>query len=155
MDISEDSLRYAHDILLPLNVETCGFLEYNDAIKQYIIVVDTFGKSGECTHNSYQRVIFHTHPHSAKFYPSTADIFKVLKHSRIQTSVIFSSLGIWEITFTGKMPITKKEIDYVEKLNIQLYKSTERGRKYSKEAIDYYISKLMKIPKLYVQFKLW
>jgi len=155
MDISEDSLRYAHDILLSLNVETCGFLEYNTAIKQYIIVVDTFGKTGECTHSSYKRVIFHTHPYSSKFYPSTADIFKVLKHSRIQTSVIFSSLGIWEITLPGKMQITDKETEYIESLNTRLYKTTNRGREYSKEAINYYISKLMKIPHLYVQFKLW
>ena len=69
-----------------------------------------------CTVKYYTPIIFHTHPRTSYATPSFEDIIKVLKHKEIQTSVIVTNWGTFQIV---KMRHVTNEISDELKLKIK------------------------------------
>ena len=97
-----------------------------------------------CLYNSYNNIIWHTHPNTSKYYPSLEDILKVLKHEIIYFSYIFTQYGYWTMYFEGayKHVADPKFIKFVEDVNNKFYFESGNGREYNSKAIDYYVNKL-------------
>ena len=55
------------------------------------------GGRASCTVKYYTDIIFHTHPRTSYSTPSVEDIIKVLKHTKIKTSVIVTNWGVFQI----------------------------------------------------------
>lgn len=77
--------------------EICGNLsdENNDCFD--LINANKGQDEKSCNHSTYSTYIVHTHPKKAYFFPSPADIIKVLKSRNkiIKISLIFSEYGVW------------------------------------------------------------
>jgi hypothetical protein len=99
--------------LLHLKVETCGVLKLVNGKVVLEIHTSQTDKNNECLHNYYAEHIFHTHVLSNKSYPSAPDIVKVLKNSKIVTSLIICHWGIWEICSLKKQLFTPSEQEYI------------------------------------------
>jgi hypothetical protein len=72
-------------------------------------------------------IVWHTHPNTSKFYPSTEDIIMVKKTrdgEKIQLSVIYTSIGIWTLQAFGDDLDTTK----IERINTDFYRNCFRGR---------------------------
>jgi hypothetical protein len=62
---------------------------------QDIILVDE-------NRNIYPQCRWHTHPICANPYPSPQDMFHLIAIKELYTSIIFTTLGIWEIYYDGE-----------------------------------------------------
>jgi hypothetical protein len=72
-------------------------------------------------------IVWHTHPNTSKFYPSTEDIIMVKKTrdgEQIKLSVIYTSIGIWTLQALGDDLDTTE----IEKINADFYRNCFRGR---------------------------
>jgi len=99
--------------LLHLNVETCGVLKIINNKLVLEIHTSPTDKNNECIHNYYAEHIFHTHVLANKSYPSAPDIVKVLKNSKIVTSLVVCHWGIWEICSLKKQLFTPSEQEHI------------------------------------------
>jgi hypothetical protein len=73
-------------------------------------------------------IVWHTHPNTSKFYPSTEDILmvkKTRKGEKIKLSVIYTTIGIWLLEGLGDN-LDETEI---ERINTEFYRSCFKGRK--------------------------
>jgi hypothetical protein len=72
-------------------------------------------------------IVWHTHPNTEKFYPSTEDILmvkKTRKGEKIKLSVIYTSIGIWTLQAFGDDLDTTE----IERINTNFYRNCFRGR---------------------------
>ena len=53
--------------------------------------------------NIYPPCRWHTHPIYANPYPSPTDMFHLIAIKELETSIIFTTLGIWEIYYEGEI----------------------------------------------------
>ena len=98
--------------IFPIPPEIIRNIEYdtreicaNLFLKNDILVMDNiiYGENpiiksqASCTVKYYTPIIFHTHPRTSYATPSFEDIIKVLKHKEIQTSVIVTNWGTFQI----------------------------------------------------------
>ncbi len=118
--------------------ELCGvIIDSNrlsiDGIGEWLEDVDGTPTRGTCNYKEYANKIWHTHPISSKFYPSPEDIIKVLKHSCIIDSYIFTPFGYWVITFEGVFDKWRDYHDILGKLaNKYFYSRITPYRDYPK-----------------------
>jgi hypothetical protein len=129
-------------------VEYCGHFQNNDGI---LFVVSDQTNKGDfdngramCSYNSYNNIVWHTHPNTSKYYPSLEDILKVLKHDIIYFSYIFTQFGYWTMYFEGVFEhvADPKFIKFVDDVNNKFYFESGNGREFNPEAIEYYVNKL-------------
>lgn len=105
-------------------------------------------ESSSCEHDHYSQFIFHTHPNTSKFYPSTADLQKILKHVSINYSIIFTKFGVWVLRLSAADTFEKEYIesypvvDKLQHIGDIFYRQTEHGRSYNPKAVNEYISRL-------------
>jgi hypothetical protein len=72
-------------------------------------------------------IVWHTHPNTSKFYPSTEDIIMIKKTrygEKIKLSVIYTSIGIWTLQALGDDLDTTK----IDRINTEFYRNCFRGR---------------------------
>jgi hypothetical protein len=120
--IFEDDLEFIKNNLITLPYEICGHIldkneykgkflntpQFNDydtypsirGILWYDVNQESKEERLQCIHSMYSKIMFHTHPNVSKFYPSTEDIIKSIFFSQHMTSLIFSSIGIWDLKST-------------------------------------------------------
>jgi len=97
----------------------------------------------ECNTQKNYNVVWHTHPHVSKIYPSLVDILKVLKHST-HTSIIFTQHGIWKLTCPNKYEWLKDEkyrgliSDDLEPVLNNFYVMTNNGKEISTATVNYF-----------------
>jgi hypothetical protein len=115
--ISTDNLEGIYAELEDRDYEICGFLKSNRENK-YLELDEQENISTDFTRKSCQtkkyKMIYHTHPLSSKSYPSSEDIFKIvkLKNKIIKISVIFTRWGIWELYCNKKSDIITDKIKH-------------------------------------------
>jgi len=115
--ISTDNLESIYAELEDRDYEICGFLKSNRENK-YLELDEQENISTDFTRKSCQtrkyKMIYHTHPLSSKSYPSSEDIFKIvkLKNKIIKISVIFTRWGIWELYCNKKSDIITDNIKH-------------------------------------------
>jgi hypothetical protein len=137
--IEPGAIATARDLVTDLDVEVCGFLIRKTGTEYVSIFIDTYGSKSSCEYTNYTPIIFHTHTYKSKAYPSEQDIFKVLKErsdrGHVQSSIIFCSWGIWEISANEKIeeskldPGSKKQIlDSIKITLDKVYFATKKGR---------------------------
>ena len=105
--------------------ESCGtFIPAYDDISSYIFNVHTIGelrmggrKSCKFNNINNEPYIWHTHVVGSRFYPSFEDIRKVIIHSKIKKSLIFTPFGYWELSYNGP-PKTRDEVNDPIKNNV-------------------------------------
>lgn len=97
----------------------------------------------ECNTKQNYNVVWHTHPHVSKIYPSLADILKVLKHNT-HTSFIFTKYGLWKLTCPNKYEWLRDE-NYralisgdIEPVLDNFYYRTNNGKEISIDAVKYF-----------------
>jgi hypothetical protein len=77
-------------------------------------------------------IVWHTHPNSAKFYPSLEDILmvkKIRKNEKIKLSVIYTSIGIWLLESLGDDLDTTNIIkNKINQINKDFYFACYNGR---------------------------
>jgi len=118
-DIFMDDLQFIKENLLSMDIEICGNIfelsEYKEKYKntEFEHLFDHYRRSrgvlwydirsqmensrlDTCNHNYGSKIMFHTHSHLSKFYPSIQDIIKYIFTNETQTNLIFTTLGIWE-----------------------------------------------------------
>jgi len=80
-----------------------------------------------------EKILWHTHPMSAKFYPSKEDFLKVLKSNPGRQSIIFTPFGRWIIEKTTHKQTYPREylIEKIKKYNDNLYRETYQPLKYN------------------------
>jgi len=108
------ALTYIHS-LLEKDYEVCGNLFMNSDYSEKCLIPSDMLKGttileserGSCVYKAYSPYIFHTHPNITLPYPSFEDYVKVMKHSEIKHSIIFTSIGVWNISCGD--PIGKEE----------------------------------------------
>lgn len=83
-------------------------------------------------HNSYDSVIWHTHPNNSKPYPSVEDIIKMLKprHNPID-SLIICRWGIWEFNAKNKQTVDMSKMvplleHYLNQIGLVAFKEWKR-----------------------------
>lgn len=141
------------DIVYILNtldqeVEYCGHFQNKNGTLFVVLDQTNMGDFDNgramCLYNSYNNIIWHTHPNTLKYYPSLEDILKVLKHEIIYYSYIFTQFGYWTMYFKGvyKHVADPKFIEFVKNVNTKFYVKSGNGRKFNDEAIKYYVNKL-------------
>jgi hypothetical protein len=144
------------------DVEVCGVLNTVGDVNLEIST-QSRGQNLEnrnmCIHTRYSEIIFHTHNHSAKSYPSMEDVIKVVKHDLIQSSVIFTSWGIWSLSCVRKIRHPDEElIQLVGRAIDKFYFATKNGREYNREAVrslvDAFVRKFYRIG-LEMTFEEW
>jgi hypothetical protein len=90
--------------------------------------IDTTGRARcDLREKELYGIVWHTHPHTSKFYPSEEDIVMVKKKrkgEKIKLSVIYTSIGIWLLESLGDNLDKKK----IEKINKEFYKKCFGGR---------------------------
>jgi hypothetical protein len=100
---------------------------------------------------------WHTHPATlvagsedlskgSKFYPSVEDFFKLIKHTYIQYSYIFTIFGYWILYYGGNSSIPRKGTEYIrdkiEEENGKLH-TIGNGRMFERESVRNYIATLL------------
>jgi hypothetical protein len=136
--------------LLNLDIETCGIIKIVNEKVLLEIHTSEFDKDNECIHNYYAQHIFHTHVQHGKSYPSAQDIVKVLKNSKITTSLLATHWGIWEICSLKKHSFTTSEQIYItQRIEKMLYPIHEY-KKYDDNVEKY----IQDIEKKYNEFNL-
>ena len=79
-----------------------------------------------------EKILWHTHPMSAKFYPSKEDFLKVIKSNPGRQSIIFTPFGRWIIEKrSNKQTQPEYLIEKIKKYNDNLYKETYQPLKYN------------------------
>ena len=79
-----------------------------------------------------EKILWHTHPMSAKFYPSKEDFLKVIKSNPGRQSIIFTPFGRWIIEKrSNKQTQPKYLIEKIKTYNDNLYKETYQPLKYN------------------------
>lgn len=139
-----------------LDYELCGTIEIvrNKSYKYELLLHDktlesTSSTRLSCNYEKYSNIIWHTHPHISKFFPSIEDILKVIKlrpKNIIKDSYIVTGFGIWQLSSINYIKIDDDDDDDIRK-NIQqildnLYWNTSRGREYESNAINTAINEL-------------
>ena len=100
--------------LIPLKNKLI-FNEYSKTIGENITYSGT-KQRGSCQLKYYSSVIFHTHPKIFYATPSIEDILKVFKSDIINTSVILTYWGVFQIIKYGNFnPIHFKLGNYIKK----------------------------------------
>ena len=112
-----------------INYEKCGTISRQN--ERYIINLhEKESNIDELRHNCnleyYDKIIWHSHPKIAKFYPSLEDILKSIKfkNSQIIYSYIFTQFGFWTLYTTNHIDVSdelKNKIN--DLLNIRQHSS--------------------------------
>ena len=127
--------------------EICGYIDKTDRDKQYKEgqgEPKREGERGSCSSPDHT-IIWHTHSHVSKYYPSREDIKKVLKSSLVKESIIYTLYGFWILSFHDKITFFGEDFDSdVSDILDTFYRNTGRGRVYNKAEIDKLISELTK-----------
>jgi len=125
--------------------EICGYIDKTDRNKQYKEgqgEPKREGSRGSCSSPDHT-IIWHTHSHVSKYYPSLEDIKKVLKSTLVKESIIYTVYGFWVLSFDGKITFFGEDFDSdVSNILDTFYFKTGRGREYNKAEIDKLISVL-------------
>jgi hypothetical protein len=156
------------------DVEYCGAFIYDGScyVNKYepirgTIVIDkeTGKKRNTCQHVEYDRVIWHSHPYTAKSYPSAEDVIKIMKNN-IYISIIFTRWGIWQLHY-DKVDCSYRDIAIYEAAKTKIngygniiYHNTDRGdlEYLDNNALEYikrYIDSIWYTYKIYIQFDRW
>lgn len=152
MEIDPSQLEYAYK-LLDKDEEVCGQIIDSQLVIQNI--GNTTHGQHYCQNPVYKGAVWHTHPHTAKGYPSISDLLKPIKHSALKISIIFTPWGIWELSSRKKYILSdskeNEEFNQYFKRKLApyehaLYFSSDRGRK---ESVNKYIHDVKKILEKY------
>ncbi len=130
-----------------INYEKCGtIVKQND---RYIVNVHEKESNADelrhhCNFEYYDKIIWHSHPTIAKFYPSLEDILKSIKfkNSQIMYSYIFTQFGFWTLHTEHHTDINDEMKNNINELLNKLYFSTERGRVYNKKSVDVFMNEM-------------
>ena len=124
--------------ILQKDMEYCGYIlkQPNNTFNLHFINTGPNAKiyRGACDIGRSYPIIWHTHPNVSKYYPSLEDIFKVIKHSIID-SLIFSQYGYWYLNCNNKTE--DRNIPQIQKQEVNtilddFYRYTNSGREYDK-----------------------
>ena len=185
--ISKNELKFFKKLLY-LNHENCGylviddiFLKHSDTINQGM-ESDIKGQYITCKNviivgkNKYPPYRWHTHPFLTNPYPSPQDIYHVLCTPELKLSIIFTSLGIWEIYIDDAEKKNQKkcqqdyEKDFQNILGInnnffgKTYKFyhqffqdglIDKDKDYLINCIEEYTSEIYNYCKINLKFSLW
>lgn len=142
-------IQYIKDITTDdnINYEKCGtIIKKND---RYIINLHEKESNVDelrhhCNFEHYDKIIWHSHPKTAKFYPSLEDILKSikLKNSQIIYSYIFTQFGIWTLYTINHTDVSDELKNKINDLLNKLYFSTEKGRVYNHKSVDTFINEI-------------
>jgi proteasome lid subunit RPN8/RPN11 len=137
--------------------EICGYIKLKEDGQHYFIktadgpiMIDSDEKKsrGSCNIGKNYPHIWHTHPKCSKYYPSSEDILKVIKHKSIITSHIFVAYGYWILNseiINPEIIIDEKRIQYyINMISKTFYFITNKGRDYNNIAINTFINDLNK-----------
>lgn len=112
--ISADDLDTVKSLIIDKDIEACGFLLEEEKSSRLQLYIERYGEKigsdrGVCQTTKYTKYIWHTHPHNVLEYPSPQDIYTILKwhpnnneNNFPNSNIMFSSWGIWEISFPHK-----------------------------------------------------
>lgn len=140
--ISSNDVLLVKELIMHKNVEVCGYLLsanemknddklapfYPREINRLILYTDKIGNSNSCQTSKYTKIIWHTHSNMSKGYPSANDIIIPLIED-VETSIIFTKWGVWEIHSDKPYKINKKEFSSKVQAALDwIYKNTNNGR---------------------------
>ena len=184
--ISKNELKFFKELLY-LNHENCGylviddiFLKHSDTINQgkesyiegdsiscdNVFVLD----DGKTNIPPYR---WHTHPHLTNPYPSPQDIYHILCTPELKLSIIFTTLGIWEIYIEDAEKYKKncqqdykKDFQNILCINNNFFQQTylffykffnfnEKDKEYLINNINEYIHNIYNYCKIKLKFSLW
>lgn len=184
--ISKNELKFFKD-LVHLNHENCGFLIIDDKILKHSEIInkglesDIKGQSINCENviilgkNWYPPYRWHTHPFLNNPYPSPQDIYHVLCTPELKLSIIFTSLGIWEIYIDDSEKDKKncqkdyeKDCQNILGINNKFFEKThcfyyrffqdglnDKDKYYLINCIEEYTSEIYNYCKIILKFSLW
>ena len=184
--ISKDELIFFKE-LIHLNHENCGYLIIDDdkILKHSPIInksleSDIKGQSINCENvifggkNKYPPYRWHTHPYLTNPYPSPLDIYHVLCTPELKLSIIFTTLGIWEIYIDDSEKYKNCQKDYEKDcqnilyINNNFFKKThlfyyiffqdrliDKDKDYLINCIEEYTSEIYDYCKINLKFSLW
>jgi hypothetical protein len=131
----------------PKYCEKCGTISKQN--ERYIINLhEKESNIDELRHNCnleyYDKIIWHSHPKIAKFYPSLEDILKSIKfkNSQIIYSYIFTQFGFWTLYTTNHIDVSDELKNKINDLLNKLYFMTEKGRTYNRESVYKFINEM-------------
>ena len=138
------------------NFEICGrILEGNILHKDASGSPKEEGGRASC-HGPNAKIIWHTHSHVSKYYPSFEDINSVLKRQEIEDSYIYTVFGFWHLHFFGVIILDEKKETYIRKLLDHFYSKTNTGRHYDIEQIEKLIRKInIAVPEILISWTDW
>lgn len=135
-----------------LDYELCGTIEIlrNKSYKYELLLHDktlesTSSTRLSCNYEKYSNIIWHTHPHISKFFPSIEDILKVIKlrpKNIIKDSYIVTGFGIWQLSSINYINIDVDIQKNIQQILDNLYRNTSRGREYESNAVNTAINDL-------------
>jgi hypothetical protein len=168
---------------LSLTHEVCGnlFMSPQYCLRQDDIVYGPpISDNGMCQNKHYSPYIFHTHPEKTNYYPSFEDLVKVCKKvdkmktivngkeeviaGKIQNSLIFTPIGIWNLSSEGVIEDTQ---DFVKrnkkgytdsKIECDLHKALKTKQKNWVDVLNEYIKRVEKYfrgVKMNIRFDPW
>lgn len=152
-----DIVQYIKDITIDSNInyEKCGTIrKTNDGYT--VNLHEKANNLDELRHNCnfeyYDKIIWHSHPKVAKFYPSLEDILKSIKLKNLQIifSYIFTQFGFWTLYSKNHIDVSdENHIDVSDELKNKinellnkLYFSTEKGRIYNDKSVYRFINEM-------------
>ncbi len=132
------------------NFEICGrILEGNILHKDASGSPKEEGGRASC-HGPNAKIIWHTHSHVSKYYPSFEDINSVLKRAEIEDSYIYTAFGFWHLHYDGVIILDEEQKKNIKDSLDFFYNKTKKGRKYNIEQIEKLITKIKEVvPELF------
>jgi len=130
-----------------IDYEECGTIEKDTSgyiVKQHEVPFIQGESRKHCLYENYNKIVWHSHPTSSKFYPSLEDILKIIKQKNaiIDYSYIFTKFGFWTLHSIEHIEIDDLLPERITNLLNELYFNTTKGRVYNAESVDIFINKI-------------
>lgn len=118
---------------------SCIQKDYTCLLRRHEVNTGSSNKVGRPYCDIYNKdlyaIVWHTHPVTSKFYPSTEDILMVKKirnGEKIKLSIIYTIIGIWVLVGMEDDDLNDTDIDKIKKniniINTDFYYSCYNGR---------------------------
>lgn len=96
--LSSKVLKYMHERVFHRKSEYCANVKVGEE-KELVLTDLTAGPpdGSTCSWKQYSKIMFHTHPVSRHAYPSIQDLELLVRHLNVQTSLVATSWGIFQL----------------------------------------------------------
>jgi len=160
--LTTDEIQHSFCINMAVDYEISGTYNEISLVFEYTkqgLPKGTSGAKSASVEVENAPIIWHTHPSCSKYYPSTEDLFKIIKNKNITTkSIIFTTYGVWvlkcdtqhKIKYNTTDPRVSFLLNAFDKNNRGnpgniFYAATNRGKDYNLGAIQHYITEVEQI----------